>query len=549
MIWNIYGKAESFRDVLKNIASYKQFTKEEMRDFVHCNINTHKPSLLTNIYDAIDRIQDAFINNEKITIVGDYDSDGIFATLIMLVSFRKYYRHVDWIIPNRFTDGYGINKNIVDRIHKNNSTLIITVDNGINAQETINYANTLDIDVIVTDHHLPQNGLPTPICIDPHIDDSYPFKEICGALVAFKFCTTLFNELQYDEELLQELVSYAAIATVADAMPLIDENRFFVKKGVEYLNKTKNIGLKSLFELLKINNVTSSEIAYRIAPCFNATGRLESADLAVKLILEEDVKDAEVLAKQIVELNEKRKIMQNNVLENLEIDSNDNVIVVVLDDDAEEQHGISGVIAGRFAEKYNKPTIVLTKKENRLIGSCRSAGGFHIGKFIESHMEYLTSGGGHAAAAGLSFEQEKLGLIKEKLNQYYLDTIDENFIAEPTLEVMSKMPLSLIDNRLIDAIEELQPFGKENEQPYFMSENVFVDNYRIVGKNSNVIQMELFDEFFSIKSVGFSDIKEKYEKMNFPRKINIVYKIEYNEWPKNCFNPQVIIIDIKDAEL
>ena len=274
------------KDILRAILKWKNIEKEDAKKFINADIKEHDPFLLTNMDKAVNKINEAISNNTKIAIIGDYDVDGICSTTILYLALKKHLHTVEWFIPDRVKDGYGMNNRLIDLAKEKECSLIITVDNGINAHEQVKYANSLDIDVIVTDHHQhTSETLPTEITVNPQIDNNYPLKAICGAMVAFKLVNALFTDLEKNNnDLYIDLLCFATIATIADVMDLVDENRHYVKKGLSLLPETKNIGLKTICNRLNINNnIYASDIGFLLAPCLNASGRLEIADIAVNL--------------------------------------------------------------------------------------------------------------------------------------------------------------------------------------------------------------------------------------------------------------------------
>lgn len=547
--WNIYGKADNLKDILRTILGSKNIKKEEVKDFINFTMEPHDPFLLTNMDKAVNRINLAIKNEERICILGDYDCDGVTATSTLYIGLRSIYTDVMWQIPNRFKDGYGMNKRLVDVAHENNCKLIITVDNGIAAHEPIKYAESLGIDVIVTDHHQPQATLPTEIVVDPYIDDSYPYKGICGCMVAFKLVMALIPDLKTkNKDLYEELVSIACIGTIADVMSITDENRYYVKHGLEYLCNTKNIGLRELLRALEMHEKTleTDNIGYTIGPCINAAGRLKSADIAVELLLSDDPIEASKLANKIKHMNEERKDLQNSAIEKIEVDENDGFIVVTLDGVG---HGILGIIAGKVSEKYNKPCFVLGgNKEQRVFsGSGRSVYDYSIFDCIEKNRDIILGGGGHAAAAGVSVSFDNLDIFKQRCNEHFnewFSKVDKGDLV-PEINITCDIPLKEVNERLINNVMKLRPYGNDNEEPIFVSKNLKVENARIVGKNADCIQMSFSDDDTSIKSIGFSKVKEKYEAIGNAEYVDVAYNVSLNEWPKGTFTPQLKLIDVR----
>ena len=563
MKWNILNKAKNSKDAMKNILKYKNMTKEQILNFINFNISINNPFSLTNMDKAINRIISAINNKETITIIGDYDVDGICSTMVMYLTLKDLTKTL-YIIPDRFKNGYGISNDLINMAKENNTNLIITVDNGIKAHEQVKYANLLGIDVLISDHHAFEDDLlPTPITINPQIDNNYPFKDICGCMVAFKICQALkytIKEQQLNNtlngeckelyannllnnELNDELIIFVCLATIADVMPLINENRFYVNKGLKLINnKNTNIGLKELIKELNINNVTSNDIGFYIAPCINAAGRLESPNLVMDLLLNEDFVECNKQAKYLIDLNNKRKDIQKQILNNLVVNEDDNFIIAKIDDNLS---GIAGIIAGNVVEKYRKPCFCISEnnKSNILHGSGRSLGNYPINQIVENN-DFL-SGGGHKQACGLKLESQYLDKLKDVCNKDYLKYLENNQDTNiESIDIINEINFNIITDKLINNINKLQPFGYGNEQPLFCTKNVEIICSKIVGKNKNVIQFELKQSNKIIKAIGFMNIINKFMKLN-KNKIDIIYSMNFNEYPKNVFTIQLLIKDIK----
>lgn len=539
MIWNILNKANNTKEIMQNILKYKNMNKQEMLDFINFNIPKHSPNLLTNLDKAIKRIIEAINNNETITIIGDYDVDGICSTTILFLTLSNIV-NVHYIIPDRFKNGYGIKNELIDIAKENNTNLIITVDNGIKAHEQVKYANSLNIDVIVTDHHAFENDiLPTEITINPQIDNNYPFKEICGCMVTYKLCLALIYELNLDIDLIDKLLEFVCLATIADVMPLINENRVYVKEGLDLLSKgSKNLGLRELLNQLQISNVTSNDIAFYIAPCINAAGRLDSPNIVMDLFLSDDIKECERLTVKLIDLNNKRKEIQKDILDNLLIDDKDNFLIIHI---KENLPGIVGIIAGNVVEKYKKPCFCLCG-DKHLHGSGRSIYGYSINKIIENND--FVNGGGHSGACGLDLDIENLDKLKQICNKDFTEFLNNNECQLDTIDIINEINFDIINEKLIKNIEKLQPFGNENEEPLFCTKNVIINSSKIMGKNKNVIKLNLKKDDVFIQGIGFNNIIEKFMNIN-KSMIDIVYTIQLNEFPKNVFTIQLLIKDIK----
>ncbi len=492
---------------------------------VYSNLNNAKD--MKDIEKACLLLKEKINLGKKIRIVGDYDVDGVISVFILYKALKRCDANIDYEIPDRINDGYGINKNIIKKAYDDGIDTIITCDNGIAAISETEYAKSLGITVIVTDHHdvafteedgIRNSILPSADCIlNPKQEDcNYTFKKICGAGVAFKLIEVLYESFEIKKEEVYEFIEFVAIATVCDVVDLVDENRIFVKNGLEMITNTNNIGLR---ELKKANNLEDKEItAYHlgfiIGPCINASGRLDSAKKGLELLLCEDINKAEILAKEIVDLNEERKEMTSEGLERaikiIESSSiKDDTILVVYIHDIHES--LAGIIAGRVKEKYNKPTIILTKSEEVVKGSCRSIEEYNIFEGLLSCKDILDKFGGHPMAAGLSLQEDKVEILRKRLN----DTC--NLTKEDLMKKISidmSLPLESVTIPLIDELKKLEPFGKGNSKPIFGVKNARIKKAILMGKNKNVLKLKILtNENIYIDAMIFNNIEEFEEKI------------------------------------
>jgi len=551
MKWNILNTANTKKEILQNILKYKNISKDELLNFINFNIQEHNPYLLTNIDKAIKTICNSIHNKQNITIIGDYDVDGLCATTVLYLTLNKF-TNVNYIIPDRFKDGYGISKNLIDKAKTLGTNLIITVDNGIKAHKQVEYCKSLNMDIIITDHHaFEDNSLPTEITINPQIDNNYPFKDICGCTVAFKLSMALLNTLLLDTTYCKtiisndmgfifELMEFVCLATIADVMPLIDENRLYVKQALDNMNKgILNIGLSKLVELLNINKIDVNSIGYYIAPCINAAGRLESPNIVMNLFLNDDFIECEKIANHLIQLNNKRKQLQKEILDDLTIDENDDFIITHIN---KNLPGLMGIIAGNIVEKYKKPCFCLCGTNESIHGSGRSIGNYPINKIIENN-DFL-NGGGHKSACGVILNKDDIGKLKQISNNNFKEYLDNNELEIETIDIINKINFNLISDNLINTLNKLQPFGYGNEEPLFCTENVYIESNKIVGINKNVIQLKLKQNTTSIKAIGFMNIVNKINQLQ-KNIIDIIYTINFNEFPKNVFTIQLNIKDIR----
>ena len=462
--------------------------------------------LMKDMDKAIDILKEKILEDKKIRVIGDYDIDGVNATYILLEGLERLGADVDSDIPDRISDGYGLNRHLVERAYEAGVDTLITCDNGIAAADEIAYGKEMGMTVIVTDHHeVPfdeQDGEkryripPADAVMDPKQPDClYPFKGLCGAAVAYKLMEALWESMGNDSADLDDLIENVAIATIGDVMDLEDENRIFVKEGLQMLRRTKNPGLKALIECTGIdkNSLNSYHIGFVLGPCINASGRLDTAKRALELLRAGTQKEADILAGDLKALNDSRKDMTEEAVKQAEEQvetttiSKDKVLVVYLPDCHES---LAGIVAGRIRENYYKPVFVLTDTEEGVKGSGRSIDGYHMYEELNKCKELLTKFGGHRLAAGLSLSKENVGKFREMLNKNCTLT-EEEMKEKVTIDM--EMPFGCVTEGLVKELELLEPFGKGNTKPVFAARDVTLLGTRILGKNRNVLKLQVQD--------------------------------------------------------
>lgn len=462
--------------------------------------------LMKDMDKAIDILKEKILEDKKIRVIGDYDIDGVNATYILLEGLERLGADVDSDIPDRISDGYGLNRHLVERAYEAGVDTLITCDNGIAAADEIAYGKEMGMTVIVTDHHeVPfdeQDGEkryripPADAVMDPKQPDClYPFKGLCGAAVAYKLMEALWESMGKDSADLDDLIENVAIATIGDVMDLEDENRIFVKEGLQMLRRTKNPGLKALIECTGIdkNSLNSYHIGFVLGPCINASGRLDTAKRALELLRAGTQKEADILAGDLKALNDSRKDMTEEAVKQAEEQvetttiSKDKVLVVYLPDCHES---LAGIVAGRIRENYYKPVFVLTDAEEGVKGSGRSIDGYHMYEELNKCKELLTKFGGHRLAAGLSLPKENVGKFREMLNKKCTLT-EEEMKEKVTIDM--EMPFGCVTEGLVKELELLEPFGKGNTKPVFAARDVTLLGARILGKNRNVLKLQVQD--------------------------------------------------------
>ncbi len=486
-------------------------TEKEMEDYLHGTLQSlHAPALLHDMDKAVAFLLKKTEEGAKIRIIGDYDIDGICATYILLRGLEACGGIVDTVIPHRVRDGYGLNDHLIDEAHEDGIDTILTCDNGIAAAPQIAHANALGMSVVVTDHHeVPFEGegearreiLPPAVAVvDPKQEAcSYPFPGICGAMVAYKLVQVLFSEYESAsakriafhetaENILSELMEFAAFATVGDVMELQDENRIIVRQGLLQLQHSKNPGMRALIEACGLQDkpLFAYHIGFRLGPCVNAVGRLETAKKALSLFCCKDMDEARPMAEELVALNEQRKEMTERGVRDAaaiiekEGMAQDKVLVVYLPDCHES---LAGIIAGRIRERYSRPTFVLTKAEEGVKGSGRSIEAYSMYEEISRCKHLFTQYGGHKMAAGLSMPEENVGLFRQALNENATLT-DDDFTE--TVYIDADMPFSYINANLIRELACIEPCGTGNRKPVFARKDVRFCTGKILGKDHNV---------------------------------------------------------------
>lgn len=502
----------------------------------------YSPWLLKDMEKAVAILQEKIENRNRIRIIGDYDIDGVMSTYILLESLRGLECDVDMMIPNRITDGYGINEHLIEQAWQEGRDTIITCDNGIAAVTQIRKAKDLGMTVIVTDHHeVPFEDLeggrkeilpPADAIVNPKQKAcSYPFAGLCGAVVAMKVMEALYEKMAPEVDLVDKMLPFAGIATIGDVMDLQDENRILVKEGLQRLHHTTNLGLQELIRVnnLEPENISPYHIGFILGPCLNASGRLDTAKRALQLLLADSREEAAVLAGDLKNLNESRKEMTAQGLEKAieQVESTsmleDTVLVVFL---PECHESLAGIIAGRLRERYHKPSFVLTRGEEGVKGSGRSIESYSMYEKLCECKEYLTKFGGHPMAAGLSLEEENVERFRRKLNEQSGLT-EEDLVEKVTIDV--PMPIHYIRKDLVQELSLLEPFGKGNEKPLFAQKNLWISQMRVFGKNRNVVKMRLTDENgYPMDGVYFGNGDEFAEEGRGKRKISIVYYPDIN---------------------
>lgn len=524
---------------------------------------------------AIDFMVQAVKENKKIVVYGDYDVDGVTSTTILYKTLKAIGGNASYYLPHRQEEGYGLNLQAVRKLHEEGFQVIMTCDNGIASLGEIELANELSVEVVILDHHEPafveKNGkrkdiLPSAIAIvDPKRDDcDYEFPFLCAGGISYYFALAILKEFGIkDADLEKELLVFATIATICDIVDLLGENRSIVKLGLKEIVKTNNLGLQALVKAnnIEIEDIVEYHIGFVIGPCINATGRLKSGNRAVDLFVTQNKEEAKDIAEELVELNVERKEITSEGVKRImeQVEQNEELDKVIIVYDEETHESVAGIIAGRIKDKYNHPTIVITKSEDGAKGSGRSIEGYHLFEAMFQHKELFTKFGGHAMAAGFSLDEENIPLLREKLNGD-CNLKDEDFTS--VYHINKILDFDEISLNLEKEISWFAPFGKENPKPLFASQNILIQRLFLMGKNKDMLKFTLKDEkngnlMTGISFDGYNSfvdmLKELYNeeicgKMLSDGKINeridLVYTVEKNTYQGNS-SVQLMIKDFR----
>lgn len=522
---------------------------EDINRFLYADRDSfYDPFLMKDMEEGVRRILEAIDKGERITIYGDYDVDGVTSTSILYMYLKENLVNVDYYIPNRLEEGYGVNNEAINKIYEDGSNLIITVDTGITAVEQVEHAKALGIDIIITDHHECQEVIPDAIAvIDPKREDcNYPFDMLAGVGVTFKLIHALSIKLNNTDNIWKYL-DIVAIGTVADIVPLVDENRIITKLSFATMKDTWNVGLKALLKVSgnkKEDKITASIIGFRVAPRLNAAGRLGDAKRGIELFTTKDKDKAAFIAESLNEENIKRQELEKNIYEEAitiiedTIDIDNTKVIVVAGNNW--HHGVIGIVASRITERYYRPTIILTIEDEIASGSARSVDGFSIFEAIHSAKDILNKFGGHEMAAGLSLDATLVEILKDRVNLYANQYMDDNTLT-PKITADMEIRLNEINIPLIEEIIKLEPYGVGNPEPKFICKGK-VNDIRKIGKESNHLKMKIDYNKYYLDSIGFG-MADYYDYIDIHRDISLLGTLNINEW-NGIKKPQIMMKDI-----
>ena len=542
-----FAKKYKVSNLLASILVQKGITTEEqVKKFLHpTRMDFYDPFLLPDMEKAVDRINKAVENKENITIYGDYDVDGITSITLLKNFFANSNIDVKTYIPNRLEEGYGLNKDAIREISYSDTTLIITVDCGITGIEEIEYAKQIGIDVIVTDHHEPGEEIPDCIAVvdAKRKDSKYPFNQLAGCGVAFKLMQALAIKWNLPEKEYLKFLDIAAIGTISDIVPLIDENRVIAKLGLMLVEKTNNIGLKTLIDLCGFKKIDSTMVSFGLSPRINACGRLGHADEALELFLANDKNTTVKLAKKMNEYNTARQQVERKIYDEAveEIIKEKDKPVIVLGKEG-WHHGVAGIVSSKITDEYFKPSILICFEGDEGKGSGRSIPGFDLHEALMECSEYLEKFGGHSMAVGITIKKDKFEDFKKAFTEYAKSKNISEIV--PVINIERKVDLKDVSLENVKELQKLEPFGEQNKMPLFLIENLKIVSIRALSEGKHLKILLKQDNFF-IDAIGFNmgDLTEQYK---IEDRVDIVGTIDVNVFNGNE-NVQLTIKDMRKA--
>ncbi len=525
---------------------------EEARKFFHPSLaDLHDPFLMPGMDKAVARLNKAMGAKERIMVYGDYDVDGTTAVALVYKYLLNFYSNIEYYIPTRYDEGYGISKRSIDYAAAQGVKLIIILDCGIKAIEEIKYARTLGIDFIICDHHVPDDELPDAVAIlNPKLEDStYPCSHLSGCGVGFKFMQAFAKSNGIDTSDLEGMLDLVAVSIAADIVPMVDENRIMAYHGLRRLNTNPNMGLRAIIRICGLSGreITISDVIFKIGPRINASGRMQSGREAVELLVARDVADAYEKGKAIDQYNKDRKELDkriteeaNAILEGRDESTSDKKSIVIYNKDWHK--GIIGIVASRLTELYYKPSVVLTRSNGLATGSSRSVQGFDIYKAIESSRDLLENFGGHAYAVGLSLKEENIPEFTRRFEEYVAANILPQQLT-PQLDIDANISFGDISNEFIRTLRQFNPFGPGNQKPVFCTRRVMdFGTSKLVGRNLEHIKLELVDDTSGkvLNGIAFN-MAEHFEHIHARKPFDICYTIEENKHQSNSDAFQLLI--------
>lgn len=554
---------EDIHPIVQKILIHKGITDiEEMNEFLSPKPQrTYDPFLMKNMGEVVDVVIDHIQKGKSIWIYGDYDVDGVASIAVLMDFLKRFTANLHYYIPLRAEEGYGLNCEAIEDIKKQGADLIITVDCGSTSVKEVKLAKDLGMEIIVTDHHNLSDTVPDCLILNPKQGDcNYPFKLLCGCGIAFKLAQGVQKKLNAPKNYLNDLLDVVALATVADVVPLIDENRTLLKYGLKKMTNCTRPGLKGLIRALELEgkDITTTHIGFILGPHFNASGRIDDARAGVELLLEGDTKKIDSLIRHLVACNHERKAIQDKGLElcKAKVEKNylEDLFLVV---DSEGTHeGVIGIIAGKIRDRYYKPTLIVTEghEEGIMKGSGRSIDGMDIYEELKNCADLFIKFGGHKNACGFSIEKDKLVILRRRLNEQAKVVREESpEVFVKTIKVYAELKPSELTESLLQELERIEPYGMGNEKPQFLLSCLKVDNSPQVvamGKNQEHLKLkglsQKWNEKIPVHAVGFGMADLYIQQLHCPEEVDIVGFPRINEW-NGYRNMQFMISDVKES--
>lgn len=549
-----YKGTSDISDIVRKILLKRGLKEEEFEEFLSESPQlAYDPFLLSGMIDAVDLLIETIEKGEKIIIYGDYDVDGVTSVALMIRSLRTITDNVYYYIPSRIDEGYGLNKDAIRKIRDDGFDLLITVDCGTVSFEETKYANRIGLKTIVTDHHNPGDTVASGIVINPKLtDDEYPFKGLAGVGVAYKFICAVKTLIEIPRKTIVDMLELVALGTIADLMPLVDENRTIVKYGIKLMKKSCNPGISKLIDISGIDRkkITATDISFRIAPRINAAGRIKDASIGVRLLLADNEEEATAIALELDKINEERKDYQNQALIQCEKKAANELkkgdFLFIKADECHE--GILGIVAGRIKDEFKRPTIIVQKnvdEEGNLIykGTGRSRGKIDLYGMLLRNRDCLIKFGGHSAACGFTIEEDKIEELRERLNADIKSMlVEDSSLLDEDLDVDLTIDPFEIDLKLAYNLRSIEPCGKGNPWPIFKIKNVKIDSWRTVGSSNDHAIFSIGD----IRCIYFNfdkSIEKSLLNEEVMTRYDVIGHIDANEWNGNA-NAQIRVLEL-----
>ena len=543
-----FSKKYKLNDILSRILINKGIIeKEELEVFINpTRKDFHDPFLMPDMESAVDRILQAISNKEDILIYGDYDADGITSTTVLKKFLEERGLNVFTYIPNRLDEGYGLNKDAIKKIFNDGKRLMITVDCGISAIEEIEFANSLGIETIITDHHEPAETLPNALAVvdAKRKDNMYPFNQLAGVGVVFKLIQAISIKLNLEEREYLKYLDIVCIGTISDIVPLIDENRIIAKLGLKLVAQTKNVGLKALIDIIGFKSIDSNSISFGVAPRINACGRMGNEQVALDLFLSEDYSKAKILANKLNEYNLERQAIEKEIFDEVinQIENSEKEKRCIIVGAEGWHHGIIGIVASKVTEMYFKPSVLICFEDEEGKGSGRSIPGFDLHKALMECKDSLKKFGGHSMAIGVTLDKDQFEKFKQEIEEYAKKCKIDEII--PVINIDSEVSLKEVNIESVKSLKVLEPYGEANKMPLFLFKGLKINSIRSLSEGKH-LKLTLKDDNYMVNAIGFN-MGELSEKFLLDDKVDVVGNLDINSY-NGMESIQIILKDIRKS--